>query len=326
MTSSDRRDPLSHRYYRARWTITDSVGQVAEGPQPLELRIGKATQRHYEYPPFQTTGIRENSRSFDYPSKSGRCIYCGAETYSAERAKPLGEEHIIPEGIGGPLILRDASCKECETIIGKTESKIINGIFAAPRRFLSVSTGSKGLQSRVKLKTIVNGNVKEVHLPLSEHPVILTLPQLMAPGVLYDRLDNESGIGGLWTKGFNFDPEALASAERKEGVIEFDGLRFAHLLAKIAHSYACAVIGLERMRPTLTEFVRTDFPADSDDTSCYRWVGGSPILEQATENLHEIGVTAVGYESLIYVAVRIRLFASLGAPTYYVIPGYLTSF
>ena len=48
------------------------------------------------------------------------------------------------------------------------------------------------------------------------------------------------------------------------------------------------------------------------------------MLDAVSNNLHEIGWWPVGYGRLIYVVVRIRLFANLGTPTYYVVPGQLT--
>src|SRR5258705_11293662 len=44
----------------------------------------------------------------------GHCIYCGATKYTQQADRPLGQEHIIAEGMGGTLILPEASCKECE--------------------------------------------------------------------------------------------------------------------------------------------------------------------------------------------------------------------
>ena len=50
----------------------------------------------------------------------GRCIYCGATEHSPGRAK-LGDEHIVPEGLGGMMILPEASCGRCEGMTSSIE-------------------------------------------------------------------------------------------------------------------------------------------------------------------------------------------------------------
>src|SRR5580704_808673 len=61
----------------------------------------------------------------------GRCIYCFATDCD------LGDEHVIPQALGGNIILRSASCRNCEKIIGGGfEHRLThktNGMFAAMR-------------------------------------------------------------------------------------------------------------------------------------------------------------------------------------------------
>jgi hypothetical protein len=200
---------------------------------------------------------------------------------------------------------------------------MINTIFAAPRLHSGVQTGLRRVKERVRLITS-NGEEKQIFLPMSEHPVMLTMAQLMAPGILSGRATDDSGIGTLWTTAFNFDPGALSAAERLDGVSEtFDALRFCHVLAKVAHSYMLAELGPGNAEPFLTELIRANLADDDEGLSAYRHVGGSPFIEPASRDLHEIGLAFVPHEYLIYVAVRIRLFSNLGTPTYYVIPGHL---
>ena len=53
----------------------------------------------------------------------GICIYCG------KKNAKLGDEHIIPYGLGGQLILQAASCKACETITAKFEGVVQRTIY-----------------------------------------------------------------------------------------------------------------------------------------------------------------------------------------------------
>ena len=43
-------------------------------------------------------------------TKIGRCIYCGTTEGK------LSEEHITPYGLGGLLVLQEASCERCARI------------------------------------------------------------------------------------------------------------------------------------------------------------------------------------------------------------------
>lgn len=60
----------------------------------------------------------------------GYCIYCGKEGSSEVI---LTREHIIPEGIGGNLVLPEASCDDCQRIIHDFETTIIRGHFGVAR-------------------------------------------------------------------------------------------------------------------------------------------------------------------------------------------------
>ena len=71
-------------------------------------------------------------------------------------------------------------------------------------------------QQRVRQRLLVDGVEKQIFLPMTEHPVMLTMAKVMAPGILCERTESESGIGGLWTKAFNFDPAAFECGRETE--------------------------------------------------------------------------------------------------------------
>ena len=232
---------LSHRYYRLKWHVTSGVSTV--GPQPLTFRKGRVSQPAYRYPPFCTRSISVDEAEFNYPWRPNRCIYCEADTDGLQKSR-LRNEHIIPAGIGGTLVLQGASCKACEKVIGRSESKMINGVFATPRAHVGIIRKTK-----YKLTVLVDGSrEQEILVPMPEHPVMLMMAQLMPPRLLSGRTSQESGIGSLWTKGFQFDPAAFSADERRDGLsATFDALRFVHMLAKIAHSYMAAEVRLENV-------------------------------------------------------------------------------
>jgi hypothetical protein len=65
---------------------------------------------------------REMGRRY---APAGFCIYCGARGPSVA----LGQEHIVPKGLGGTLILPDASCRDCEKITGAIEQQCLRRMF-----------------------------------------------------------------------------------------------------------------------------------------------------------------------------------------------------
>jgi hypothetical protein len=72
--------------------------------------------------------------------------------------------------------------------------------------------------------------------------------------------------------------------------------------------------------PALLDVIREDAAAPRFDL-----IGCSSPMEAPSNNLHEIGIKWQESSGTDYAIVRIRLFASLGAPTYLVIAGKRTS-
>ena len=67
-------------------------------------------------------------------SPVGFCIYCGAKKYDTKRpVRSLATEHIIPEGLGGKLILPEAACAKCEGITASFEGACQRRIFGPLR-------------------------------------------------------------------------------------------------------------------------------------------------------------------------------------------------
>jgi hypothetical protein len=87
-------------------------------------------------------------------------------------------------------------------------------------------------------------------------------------------------------------------------------------LAKIAHSFTVAEVGLGNFLPLLPNFIFGDF---------YKWrfhyIGGHSGLEPPSGALHEISIEPITAENWPYLVVRLRLFANLGSPTYRIVAG-----
>jgi hypothetical protein len=92
---------------------------------------------------------------------------------------------------------------------------------------------------------------------------------------------------------------------------------FCALLAKIAHAYAVAELGMKAFRPALTGFIR------GANLRIFEWIGGQIEVPPKTNSLHEIGLRMEVANGRHYAVVGLRLFSCLGAPQYDIVVGEL---
>jgi hypothetical protein len=98
--------------------------------------------------------------------------------------RQLAEEHVVPEGLGGTLTIRLASCRCCETAINAFEQPILKTILYAPRISMGVKRKRrKRPKDLFHIRGNVDGKEVEVDLPVEEIPVLLFLLQLGPPGI-----------------------------------------------------------------------------------------------------------------------------------------------
>jgi hypothetical protein len=158
---------------------------------------------------------------------------------------------------------------------------------------------------------------RKVMVPMADYPVSLLLVLFDTPhlitGVVFD-----DQVVGAWAHFFKGVAELLA---KKYGLDVFvttslDVYALCKTLAKIAHAYAVAEMGIDRFTHMLPHYIVGGY----DEWATY-YVGGLPKSESAGSTLHEISIEAPTVETWRYVVVRIRLFANVGAPTYRVVAG-----
>lgn len=91
---------------------------------------------------------------------------------------------------------------------------------------------------------------------------------------------------------------------------------FCLTLAKIAHSFAIAELGLHSFHSFLSEMIRS-----RDLSNRAEFIGGGAGDEPPSEQLHDVAFDrAVSIDPAV-IAVRIRLLGILGTPTYHVAVG-----
>ncbi len=247
------------------------------------------------------------------------CLYCLATDVR------LSTEHIVPEGIGGMYKLPAASCGPCAARTSALEGRVISRIYGDARaHFGTRRKRNKKFPDKFNVRREADGRAENVVVSFSDHPgAITTVDFKNTPGILRHQPLADADDWGNADIAVWFAPSAIANIAKIGGrVIVTNGLPlsdFARFLAKIAHSYAAAILGLGSFRPFLTKAIISENPKHLP-----HYVGGSqrgmpPGLQS---DLHGLMLSRVPHETLPHLwQVSIQLFAPLGFPVYDVIVG-----
>jgi hypothetical protein len=251
-----------------------------------------------------------------YPA-FGRCIYCGSND-------GLEKEHIVPYALNGSAILPKSTCRECAKITGQFEQSVLRGPMWGVRilRELKSRTKHADAPQTFPLSILQNGEIKDIQVPLKEHPVLIHFPVFSPPGYLAAN-EYTSGITltGVATILFGPRPDEVA---KKLGVTEimhnqsYYPAGFARTIAKIGYSYAVAEGALERIhgKPLLLDSLL----GRTDDIG--RWVGTLTLpLQSHPGLLHRLSIHE-DYEKKLLI-VEVQLFADSQTPSYGVVVGHL---
>lgn len=243
------------------------------------------------------------------------CIYCANPRYREKDERRLGDEHVIPESLGGNLILDNGSCESCERRVNAFEQSILKSVLYAPRVHLGVRRKSrKRGEETVTVDAKVDDKDVKITLPIKRVPVTLFLPILDSPGLLLGRPPHFNAMRGMWLIHLSNEPPVSTGLQSLASPV-LDTFKFTQFLAKIAHCYAVSVLE-SSFTPMLTSTILND-PALNFDL-----VGGASSQEEApSANLHEMEIDWQRSAGTDYAIVKIRMFSNLGAPTYRVIAG-----
>jgi hypothetical protein len=252
----------------------------------------------------------------------GRCIYCG----SAD--EPLTGEHAIPYGLGGHLVLREASCKPCQTITCRFENDVLHkgwGLVRTKCGFPS-RTPKKNRPKTTPIELVRQGSSEVVQIPIEHDPGIITLPELAPPGCISGRDAAPGTVEGYNWRVIVTDGGALAAHMQRLGVKEvrvwhksFE-YSLARMLSKIAYCFAVFEVGLDWFEEV---FVLPGILGNSGDLG--RWVGGvdRPVLTTGDGRIlgqpHLVATSTAGP----VIGARIQLFGGIDpeAPEYFVCVG-----
>jgi hypothetical protein len=179
---------------------------------------------------------------------------------------------------------------------------------------------------KLKVKFTSEQEWEYVLVEQERYPFLITFPYLGAPGIILGT--EKSAAPGpvtkrMWIRGgspsYDFMSllQTLATDLKVHSLMpesHADVPSFCRLLAKIAHSFAVAEIGLHSFKSAVANYARGD-----DLTNCLHYIGSRDEDEPAADSLHELSIFGVLPGGSI--VVRIRLLSKLGTPTYYVVVG-----
>jgi hypothetical protein len=247
----------------------------------------------------------------------GVCIYCGSTE------NPLSDEHVIPFGLGGNLILPKASCRRCATITGEVERFCLRPMLGNYRSTLRLPTRRpKERPATVKVTHWdAHGRQVTTDVPTDKYPGIALGYRLPPPGILIDG-DPQAPIEGELIVKTHLPELDRHRAPGKRTVLKlgtFNTLKYMRMLAKIGHAHAVAKLGPNSFIPLLQDLIlgRTDTA---------RWlVGTDPNADDLPpdSSLHELWLEQVEVSTGTYMVAGVRLFAFAGMPKYHVVVGQM---
>lgn len=252
----------------------------------------------------------------------GKCIYCGASRYSVAR-RVLGDEHIVPEGLGGDSVLPRSSCFKCEQIINRFETVCQKQMLEIFRYQFGI-TGKKRKTPRKTtepFELIIDNKEYIKEIEISRYPVRLILPWMPPPRILEMPQGGESNVH-RYSVVHCYEDDELDNIRQEFGAQAvrfrsgtFNVLPFGRMLAKVGHSAAAAVIGVDYFRPMLLPVIFGDSSFRSD------YLVGSTSAYYTRESSHLVRVEWIKVDGRDLLAVFIRLFPKIPLPEYVVIAG-----
>lgn len=251
------------------------------------------------------------------------CIYCGAKP-GPECS--LSDEHVIPYGLNGTLLLPKASCQSCAQVTGEFERRCLRdgfGLYRAKREF---RTRRKQHPDEIEVISSVPADKRSRRLvSVRDVPLVLAMPLYPAPSIASGV---ESWRAGkpieVWVRAPRGAPRVFGDSGMKLTVPMYP---FARMLAKIAYGFYVTLYDYPQRRgwrehcyPEIVDIILKEGiePSHLVGCDCSR----VPFDPEFNINGHKVqSCNLVRANKPALLAYRIQLFASENTPLYLVVVG-----
>ena len=246
---------------------------------------------------------------------ANECIYCGSKDGE------LTDEHIIPEGLCGSMIIPHASCKTCQDKTSLLELHVLRNDFGLLRRQLGINTRrSRKKKKRPTAIFSAFSGENEIDLAPEDVPAPFAMTTWAEPGLLrgVDTGGQFESIVVRMANTLGHPAPAEPITVRTLG----DPTSLARFIAKICHGLAYTQFTNKGYELTLGALVR-----GIDIASAPYLVGGSShhverkIHDDGRAGLHYIAFEELNIGRTTYLVVHISLFHPFGGPMYQAVAG-----
>jgi len=251
----------------------------------------------------------------------GTCIYCGSTAN-------LSDEHIIPLGLGGRMVLPQSSCGLCSEKTSFFEMTCLRTMYGSLRQLYGLPSRRKKKQPQklpLKVKYKPTDDWTKILVDQTDYPFLVTFPYFPMPNLITGK-QTASPKGArtnrLWIRGASAYEGFFDHLQRLTSELQVDSImpesearmeEFCQMLAKVGHSYAVAELGYGKFKPLLLPHI-----IDKELSNCADFIGSLDRDEAPSKNIHELSMID---NPKNYTIVRMRFLAVLGTPTYYVVVG-----
>lgn len=245
---------------------------------------------------------------------AGRCIYCGA-------ISGLSREHIVPFGIQGDLILPDASCKDCSRITSALETSLLKDSFGLIRNrygFRTQNNKKRHKKTEFEFYRIDENSNKVAILTDGQYVPLVSwaLPFISEPGLMFRNQAKNHTINDetmIVTSEHDINEMRRLAGDGNEfeflsGTLNLE--KFYRAIAKIAHSFGVATLGLDAYKWILPEII-----IDGHE-DIRKFVGGLKKIEPVENLIYFITLGTCFIDGKHLLLAKIRLFCYLATPTY----------
>lgn len=245
------------------------------------------------------------------------CMYCGSL-----KDKDLTDEHIIPFGMGGDLVFRKSSCKDCARKTSQDEMKILRGFMYDGRLVGNLPSRRKKNQPTTITNILLRKDGTEFtkEFLLKSGAAVIHLPIFTTPGAIFGKVAEEGAeIKELATLHLGMDNFNNFSKDNNVNGLKFntkiDVISFCKVLCKIAYGYHVHKKGL---------FPREESPALKimlgEITTMKHWMGSRDAVYPDAKGLHILNTEEIHLKGGVTMhMVYITLFHGMGVNSEYAV-------